>query len=85
MTMESAAAMQPTRPGVAYTAQSALVCATISPSDFGASGALVPNERSMRGVGSQLDEPAASAGKLDKSAQNLLAATQCTKIISNHY
>jgi hypothetical protein len=61
VTMESAAAMQPTRPGVAYTAQSAVVCATISPSVFGASGGLVPNDRSSIGDGSQLDVPAAPA------------------------
>ena len=39
VTMESAAAMQPTSPGVARTQQSALVCATISPSLLGASRA----------------------------------------------
>jgi hypothetical protein len=59
--MESAAAIHPTKPGVAYTQQSAEVCATISPSVLGASGAFVPNERSRMGDGSQLDLPVASA------------------------
>jgi hypothetical protein len=48
--------MQPTKPGVAYTQQSALVCATISLSVFVAPGAF-PNERSIKGVGSQLEDP----------------------------
>ena len=56
VTRESAAAMQPTKPGVAYTQQSALVCATISPSVFVSPGAF-PNERSIKGVGSQLEDP----------------------------
>ena len=56
VTRESAAAMQPTKPGVAYTQQSALVCATISPSVFVSTGAF-PNERSIKGVGSQLEDP----------------------------
>jgi hypothetical protein len=56
VTRESAAAMQPTKPGVAYTQQSALVCATISLSVFVAPGAF-PNERSIKGVGSQLEDP----------------------------